>query len=52
MTYFLLDPIPALCDKALAHYSSALQNHGQEGGKLVRWVAIGMLQTGRKWKYK
>lgn len=29
MTYFLSDPIPALCDQALAHYSSALQN--QEG---------------------
>lgn len=31
MTYFLSDPIPALCDQASAHYSSALQNHGQEG---------------------
>lgn len=29
MTYFLSDPIPALCDQTLAHYQSALQN--QEG---------------------
>lgn len=31
MTYILLDPIPALCDQALARYSSALQTQGQEG---------------------
>lgn len=30
MTYFLSDPIPALCDEDFAYYSSALQNHGQE----------------------
>lgn len=43
MTYFPSDPVAALCDQALAHYSSALQNQSQEG-KLVKWVAIGMLQ--------
>lgn len=31
MTYFLSDPIAALCDHASAHYSFALQNQGQEG---------------------
>lgn len=31
MTYFLSDPIPALCDRASARYSSALQNQGEEG---------------------
>lgn len=41
MTYFLSDPIPALCGLALANYSSALHNRG---GGLARWIAIGMLQ--------
>lgn len=30
MTSFPSDPIPALCDQALAHYSSAVQNQGLE----------------------
>lgn len=42
MTYFLSDPIPALCVQALAR-SSALQTRARRG-KVVRWVAIGMLQ--------
>lgn len=41
MTYFLSDPIPAFLWPGLGQL---LISTAQLGGKLARWIAIGMLQ--------